>query len=255
MSIRTQKCKLYKELAPIYDYVMRHVNYRQWADYVQTLFQLSGVEVKTVLDVACGTGSLCLYLKELGFCVMGFDLSPEMILNGIKKAYRADNEFPMWCGDMERFAQRKPVDAIVCLYDSINYLMDHRQWTNVFSCAYNALIPSGLFIFDISTEANSLRHFQDHSEKGHGPNFKFTRYSKYNQTKKVQVNEFHIVWKNKPKQVLVETHKQIVMSIKDVEKLISKSKFSIMGIYDNVSTAPGTESSDRVYFLLQKCVK
>ena len=82
MSVRTKQYKIYTELAPIYDYVMRHVNYRKWAEYVSTLFQFVGVEVNTILDVACGTGTLGLILNNMGFNVCGFDYSPDMVLQG-----------------------------------------------------------------------------------------------------------------------------------------------------------------------------
>ena len=239
-------------MAPIYDYVMRHVNYRKWADYLRTLVQLSGVKVETILDLACGTGSLDLYLSEMGYRVFGFDYSPGMVLQGMKKAGRAGKKFPLWCGDMTRFTQQQPVDAVLCLYDSINYLMKNKQWLSTFHNAAEALKPGGLFIFDVSTEANSLKHFQEKTEKDRGPSFKYTRHSTYDKKAKVQINEFQITWKNKPNQVFVETHRQIVKSLESVEKLIPKSEFSVLGIYDNYTTEQATEFSDRVHFLLQK---
>jgi predicted TPR repeat methyltransferase len=252
MSVRTKQYKIYTELAPIYDYVMRHVNYRKWAEYVSTLFQFVGMDVKTILDVACGTGTLGLILNDMGFHVLGFDYSPDMVLQGIQKARREGNSFHLWCGDMTQFAKQKPVDAVLCLYDSMNYLMEENQWQRTFPCVARVLQPGGLFIFDISTEANSFRHFHDNTEKDHGPGFKYIRQSTYDKTTKVQVNEFQITWKNRPNQVIVETHQQIVLSLESVENRIPKSEFTVLGIYDDFSTEPGTELSDRVHFLLQK---
>jgi len=253
MSVRTKHCKTYTELAPIYDYVMRHVNYRKWGEYVNTLFRLAGVEVKTILDLACGTGSLGLILNDMGFQVVGFDFSPDMVLQGVNKIRRAGKVIPLWCGDMTRFAQHQTVDAVLCLYDSMNYLMEKEQWQNTFHNVAEVLEPDSLFIFDISTEANSLRHFRDNVEKDHGPGFKYTRHSKYEKAFKVQINEFQIYWKNKPKQMIVETHRQIVLPIESVEKRIPQSEFKVLGIYDDFTTDPATEHSDRVHFLLQKC--
>ncbi|MFQ5675704.1 MAG: hypothetical protein ACE5G1_07400, partial [bacterium] len=52
-----QKVEPYSQLAYLYDYVMRHVNYRYWAHHLTRLFKKAEFPVKNVLDISCGTGS------------------------------------------------------------------------------------------------------------------------------------------------------------------------------------------------------
>ena len=250
-----KKCKVYSDLALIYDFVMRHVNYREWAEYIKTLINVSGMEVKTILDISCGTSSLGLQLLELGYEVYGFDYSYDMVFQGIKKIREKNKELLLWCGDMSRFYYKREFDAIICVYDSINYLMKEDQWLKVFNCVYDTLKPGGLFIFDISTEANSLRYFKDSKEKVRGAGFRYTRICKYNQKDRIQINEFHIHWKHKPSYVSIEKHEQIVIPFKRVIKLIPASKFILLGKYHDFMTIEANEISNRIHFLLKKYIQ
>ena len=56
----------YQGLAPIYDYVMRHVDYGEWVDYVHSLLERWDPDATQVCDLACGTGKTltALWLHE-----------------------------------------------------------------------------------------------------------------------------------------------------------------------------------------------
>ncbi|MFL2541138.1 MAG: class I SAM-dependent DNA methyltransferase [Candidatus Latescibacterota bacterium] len=69
----------YQGLAPIYDYVMRHVDYDEWADYVQSLLERWAPEATQIADLACGTGNISLELRRLGYEMTGVDISGDML--------------------------------------------------------------------------------------------------------------------------------------------------------------------------------
>ena len=52
----------YEALAGRYDALTADVHYEVWADYAEKHFRRAGLPVHTVLDLACGTGSLSLEL-------------------------------------------------------------------------------------------------------------------------------------------------------------------------------------------------
>lgn len=49
----------YCDFAQIYDTLMhRDINYEKWADYIENLFDMYGVNPSLVCDLACGTGNI-----------------------------------------------------------------------------------------------------------------------------------------------------------------------------------------------------
>ncbi|NLA85874.1 MAG: class I SAM-dependent methyltransferase, partial [Clostridiales bacterium] len=48
----------YTSLAGFYDVLTRDVPYAAIADYYEALFKKAGIKVGTILDMACGTGTL-----------------------------------------------------------------------------------------------------------------------------------------------------------------------------------------------------
>jgi hypothetical protein len=43
------------------------------------------------------------------------------------------------------------VDLITCLYDSINHLLNFKEWKSVFNSVYNNLNKNGKFLFDFNS--------------------------------------------------------------------------------------------------------
>ena len=69
----------YEFLAGCYDAFTADVHYARWADYLEKHFARSRLPIRTVLDLACGTGSLTRVLAERGYEMIGADLSQEML--------------------------------------------------------------------------------------------------------------------------------------------------------------------------------
>ena len=75
----------YEFLAGCYDALTYDVGYRNWADYLERLFARSDASVHTVLDLACGTGSLTRELALRGYEMIGVDQSEEMLAQAAEK--------------------------------------------------------------------------------------------------------------------------------------------------------------------------
>ena len=139
----------YGALALVYDQLTEDVAYQRWADYIQRHFQRSGKEIHTVLDLACGTGSLSCVLAERGYEVIGADASEEMLSMAMEKSQKVKKIKPIFLHQaMEELDLYGTVDACVCCLDSVNYvpkeaLMKGIQRVHLF------LEPGGLFLFDI----------------------------------------------------------------------------------------------------------
>ena len=151
----------YNALAGCYDEMTQDVNYRALADFVEKLFSRGKHPVHTVLDLACGTGTMSWLLAQRGYELIGVDFSPEMLAVAAEKAQdlrEGVEEVPIFlCQSMEKLDLYGTVDACVCLLDSVNHVTDPRKVQKAFDRVRLFLEPGGVFIFDVHTPA----HLQD----------------------------------------------------------------------------------------------
>lgn len=142
----------YEFLAGCYDELTYDVGYSAWADYIEAHFRKRGLPGKTVLDLACGTGSLTRELALRGYEMIGVDRSPEMLTEAAEKNRDAGEVPPIFlCQSMDKLDLYGTIDACVCCLDSVNYVTDPKQLRKAFQRVYLFLMPGGLFLFDINT--------------------------------------------------------------------------------------------------------
>ena len=142
----------YQSLAGCYDEFTTDVDYPAWADYVEKHFRRRGLPGNTVLDLACGTGSLTMELARRGYEMIGVDLSPEMLAEAAEKNRGAAPSEPIFlCQSMDKLDLYGTIDACVCCLDSVNYVTDPKKLEKAFGRVHLFLMPGGLFLFDINT--------------------------------------------------------------------------------------------------------
>ena len=119
----------YEFLAGCYDAFTADVHYARWADYLEKHFARSRLPIRTVLDPACGTGSLTRVLAERGYEMIGADLSQEMLAQAAEKCRGAGPIEPIFLHQaMEELDLYGTIDACVCCLDSINYVTSPKSW-------------------------------------------------------------------------------------------------------------------------------
>jgi SAM-dependent methyltransferase len=101
----------------------------------------------TVLELACGTGSILAHLRD-EYEVVGVDLSPEMLEVAREKVPGVE----LLLGDMTSVRLGRTFDAVLCLYDAVNHLLEWEQWERLFDTAAAHLVPGGVFVFDANDE-------------------------------------------------------------------------------------------------------
>lgn len=143
----------YEALAGAYDGLMQDVLYRKRAEYLQRQFRRSAVEVRSVLDLACGTGTIACMLAEAGYAVTATDGSAEMLTEAARKAADLDLEQPPFFlhQSMPKLRLSEPVDAVISTIDAINYLTRPGDVQETFRRVARYLKPGGLFIFDVNS--------------------------------------------------------------------------------------------------------
>ena len=140
----------YGPLADFYDRLTEDVDYRSLYGYLMWHFTEGGVKLRRLLDMACGTGSLSFQFASRGVETLGMDLSGEMLERAREKAKEFRGTPPQFFqGDMSDFHLSEPVDGLVCMLDSFNYLTDPADGVSALACFYEALAPGGMLIYDI----------------------------------------------------------------------------------------------------------
>jgi SAM-dependent methyltransferase len=102
-----------------------------------------------ILDLCCGTGTLARQLVARGYSITGVDSSHGML----RIARENVPEGIFFQADAAGFALKQPVDAAVCVFDSLNHIIEADRLERVFHSVYAALEPGGCFVFDINTGA------------------------------------------------------------------------------------------------------
>ena len=141
----------YDTLAASYDGLMADGAYRRRAAFLERRLRKSPIPVETVLDLACGTGTIACLLAEKGYAVIATDGSGEMLTQAAAKAAVLDRPPLFLHQAMPRLRLAQPADAVVSTLDSLNYLTAERDLKETFRHVRRWLKPGGLFLFDVNT--------------------------------------------------------------------------------------------------------
>ena len=112
----------YDALAASYDALTVDVEYRRRADYLTRQFHRSALPVETVLDLACGTGTMACLLAERGYRMIAVDGSEEMLTQAAWKAAALEQPPMFLHQSMPRLHLGMEVDAAISTLDALNYL-------------------------------------------------------------------------------------------------------------------------------------
>ena len=134
----------YDALAASYDGLMIDGSYRKRADWLDRQLRKSAIPVRTVLDLACGTGTISCLLTQKGYQVTATDGSEEMLTQAMGKAAALEGQPPLFLHQtMPRLRLLEPVDAAVSTLDSLNYLTREKDIRETFRRVYRWLKPGG----------------------------------------------------------------------------------------------------------------
>jgi SAM-dependent methyltransferase len=113
-------------------------------------------QVRSVCDLACGTGTTAVELAHRGINVFAVDLSPTMCRLARSKAKRTGACVRVIRGDMRTFSLPERVDLVTCEYDAVNHLPRKSDLARTARGVARALRPGGYFYFDV----NNRRHLE-----------------------------------------------------------------------------------------------
>jgi SAM-dependent methyltransferase len=149
--------------ARYYDAFYANKPYRMEAEFIhQFLGHFASQPVRSILEVACGTGSHAVHLADLGYVVTGIDGSEEFIEQAQRKVRGpASERLTFRLGDMRDLQLNGArFDAATCLFDSLGYLLTNDAIGSFMADLHEALVPDGLFVFEFWHAAAMIRRFE-----------------------------------------------------------------------------------------------
>lgn len=237
----------YNIFAEFYDDLTQNVEYEKIAKYVSSFFKKYYPSGKTVLDLACGTGTLSKLLNEEGYNIIGIDLSDDMLCIASSKS--VDNA-SFIKGDISSFALPQKVDYCVCSLDSINHLKSIEQVGECFNCVYNSLVDSGIFVFDVNTVYKHKNVLNDNTFVFDEENFFLSWDNEYLGENTVRILLDFFVFNGVNYDRFSEEFCEKAYEISELENKLNK--FKILGVYDELTLTEPKNDSERIYFVCKK---
>jgi ubiquinone/menaquinone biosynthesis C-methylase UbiE len=241
----------YKDIAPYYDRLMDDVNYEAWVDYVKNICILNRLKPKTVLDLGCGTGIPTLHLFKEGYRVIGLDGSMEMLR--VAKEKLASFNPVLILGRFENFTLKKKIDLVISLFDSLNNLIEEGSLQETFMCVERSLTRGGIFVFDMNTVYGlSLMNSSTVYTKESNGVYSIWK-SQFDRKKSLAtLNVTLFVSENGHYRRIEETHKEKGYSLYTLKKLLRKSGFSKISLYEHLTFRRASSKTKRVMVVARK---
>ncbi|MEM6325980.1 MAG: class I SAM-dependent methyltransferase [Bacteroidota bacterium] len=241
----------YSHLAPGYDAVMAHVDYPGWAEHVARLLDRSTPGAREVVEIGCGTGALTLALDRIAdFRLRGYDGAPEMIAEAERSAARAGADVAFGVLSFHESIPGPPADAIVLVYDGLNYLLAGAEVVRLLRRVHDALVPGGVFVVDQSTPQNSLNHIGAFDDEGETEAFSYVRMGRYSPETALHTTTFDLRYPSGAH--AREVHVQRAYTRDEMAALIADSPLEAVSATDAFSLDPATDASERIHWVLQR---
>lgn len=257
----------YTGFAEVYDLFMDNVPYGEWSRYLISLLQEYGVSRGLVLELGCGTGKMTRLLAEAGYDMIGVDFSQEMLQIAREKEYqRTENKIGSaeeettdilyLHQDMREFELYGTVNAVVCICDSLNYILDEEELLTVFKLVNNYLDPGGVFIFDMNTLYKYREILGEDTICENRKEGSFIWENFYDDEEQINQYDLTLFIREPGKQDLYrkyeETHFQRGYSLQCVRRIIEKAGMEFVAAYDAFTREPVQEESERIYVIAKE---
>lgn len=245
----------YTGFAEVYDLFMDEVPYQEWCSYLTEILREQGIRDGLVLDLGCGTGKLTRLLAEEGYDMIGVDASAEML--EIAARENPNGRILYLQQDMRELELYGTVAAVVCICDSMNYLLEYEELVRVLRLADNYLDPGGILFFDMNTsyKYREILGEQTIAENREEGSFIWDNYYDEEQ----QINEYDLTLfiqeEDGRYRKYEETHFQRAYEIEEVKKAVREAGMQLLSVYDAWTRSAPKEDSERVCFVVKEIKK
>lgn len=236
-------------VAPYYDELMRTVPYRMWVSYYLLLLSHQQYKPRTMLDVCCGTGTMCELLTREGFELSGFDISPGMIAIAREKAAKKEMGIRYEVFDAAEADMGETYDAAFSFFDSLNNITDPGRLQQAFHRVYEHLNGGGSFIFDLNTAYAFEQRMFDQQNLSPRAKLRYKWVGDWNERTRTITVDMRF-WRGGRE--FRETHVQRAYSEAEVRDMLAEAGFEEVRAFTSYTLNPPRHSSDRLHFTALK---
>jgi SAM-dependent methyltransferase len=214
---------MYDRSADLYDLVYSFKDYEGEAKRVDELIRQTRPEARTLLDVACGTGS---HLVHLGarYEVEGLDLEPALL--EVAKTKLPDTRLHL--DDMTSFDLGRTFDAVTCLFSAIGHAGTEDALRAAIQCMSDHLEPGGVLIVEPWLQPDAFIPGYLTMTIVDEPDIKLVRMERSHAEGQVSVLDFHYVI-NRPEGItqFTEQHRPTMFSRGQQERAFEDAGLSV----------------------------
>jgi len=238
--------KIYSGFAYLYDVLMESTPYKDWAAYIdRVLKQFLQKSNAIVLDLACGTGSITLPLAQMGYDMIGVDMSIDMLSQAQAKV--TNEKILFLAQDMRKLDLYGTVDAAISTCDGLNYILDETELASVFKRVMMFMNPQGVFIFDMNTE---YKFKEVLGNKGFTVKKDTASYDWDNSyDAKTGINEYRVTFEHMGGEPFCELHHQRAYPSEMICDFLRNAGFETVRMYDGYSDDSPNEKSVRIVYI------
>ncbi len=246
---------MYEQFAGIYDELMQEIPYEQWFHKIQNYLCENGVPEGTICELGCGTGTMTELLAGAGYQMIGVDMAEDMLAIAWQKREESGHEILYLHQDMTELALAEPVEVMLSICDSMNYLTDETSLDKVLANVRKYLVNDGLFIFDLKTEycfrevmGNTARVEETEEALCIWDNY-------YDETERI--NEYAVTIFQKCESSALyerfdELHCQRAYSLEEIRTHLKDNGFKVVECLDGTWEHTPDETSERITMIVRK---
>ena len=277
----------YTDFATVYDTFMDETPYEVWGTFVAGLIDKYGIskpvsgpasqgkelseeaydtaedseqaldeEKNLVVELGCGTGSFTQVMKNLGYDIMGIDMSPEMLNLARQKSADAGLDIMYLEQDMRELDLYCTAGTIVSVCDSVNYVLEDEEIIETFRLVNNFLYPGGVFIFDFNTLFKYRDVIGDTTIAENRDDCSFIWDNYYDDDSHINEYDLTIFAKVDSEKELfarsVETHYQRGYTLDEMKGFVEAAGLSFVTAIDADTHEDPTDDSERIYIVARE---
>lgn len=224
---------------------MKGVPYQMWVSYYLLLLSHQDVHPKRVLDVCCGTGTMCELLSHDGLQMSGLDISAGMIEEARRKAKRRKLAIDYHVADATAFDLGCTFDAAYSYFDSLNNILEPERLFAAFQSVAAHLPEGGSWIFDMNTAYAFEADLFDQENMRSNARLRYKWVGTWDPDSKIITVDMRF-WRKEHE--FREVHRQRAYDEPEVRAMLKEAGFGEVRAFHSYTLNPPRAKSDRLHY-------